>query len=151
MHKLIIYMMSFRAIAVLLMLMAGAGITVADSSFLQTDKGARYKDLVTGSGPAAGTGDVATMHFVGWLDNGGAKGREFFDSRKEGAPVSFVIGTEWVMPGWNEGIVGMQPGGRRLLMLPPSLAYGDRAVADVIPANASLIFVIELIELRKKP
>ena len=55
------------------------------------------------------------------------------------------------MPGWNEGIVGMQPGGRRLLMLPPSLAYGDRAVADVIPANASLIFVIELIELWKKP
>jgi FKBP-type peptidyl-prolyl cis-trans isomerase len=55
------------------------------------------------------------------------------------------------MPGWNEGIVGMKPGGRRLLMLPPALAYGDRAVADVIPANASLIFVIELIELRKKP
>ena len=55
------------------------------------------------------------------------------------------------MRGWDEGIVVKKPGGRRLLMLPPSLAYSDRAVASFIPANASLIYVIELIELREKP
>ena len=54
------------------------------------------------------------------------------------------------MPGWNEGVVGMKTGGKRMLQLPPSLGYGDRAVGDVIPANAGLIFVIELIELRNK-
>ena len=60
-----------------------------------------------------------------------------------------VVGTERVMPGWNEGVIGMRPGGKRLLMLPPHLAYGDRAVDGIIPPNASLIFVIDVIALEK--
>ena len=137
--------------AFVILLLTGSLNVAAESGFLETENGARYRDLVTGSGMAAEPGDVATMHFVGRLNQNGSPETEIYNSRRDGRPVSFVIGTDRVMPGWNEGIVGMKPGGRRLLMLPPALAYGDRAVADVIPANASLIFVIELIELRKKP
>jgi peptidylprolyl isomerase len=133
---------------ILLFLLAGP--VPAGNDFLETGNGARYRDLQTGTGPVAETGDVATMHFTGWLDDNGSKGRQFFDSRREGRPVTFVIGTERVMPGWNEGVVGMQAGGRRLLKLPPALGYGNRAVEDVIPANAGLIFVIELIGLEKR-
>ena len=132
-------------------LLAVAGNGIADNTFLVTESGMRYRDLVTGSGATAEPGDVATMHFVGWLDDSGREGRQFFNSRREDRPVSFVIGTDRVLPGWNEGVVGMRPGGRRLLMLPPSLGYGNRAVEDVIPANSGLIFNIELIGLKKKP
>ena len=89
------------------------------------------------------------MHFIGWLDDRGFKGREFYNSRSQGEPVSFVIGTERVMPGWNDGIVGMRPGGRRLLLLPPALGYGAKGVQDIVPPDASLIFIIELLDLEK--
>ena len=140
-----------RTFVMLTLLLTGSVSAMAENGFMETENGALYRDLVTGSGMAAEPGDVATMHFIGRLDQDGAPGTEIYNSRRDGRPVSFVIGTERVMSGWNEGIVGMKPGGRRLLMLPPSLAYGDRAVADVIPANASLIFIIELIDLRKEP
>jgi FKBP-type peptidyl-prolyl cis-trans isomerase FkpA len=90
---------------------------------------------------------VATIHFIGWLDEQGARGREIYNSRAEGRPVSFVIGTDGVMQGWNEGVIGMKPGGARMLLVPPGLAYGDRAIDGVIPANAALMFRIELIRL----
>ena len=140
-----------HTIAFLCLLLAVAGNGIAVNTFLVTESGMRYRDLVTGSGATAEPGDVATMHFVGWLDDSGREGRQFFNSHRQGRPVSFVIGTDRVMPGWNEGVVGMSPGGRRLLMLPPSLGYGNRAVEDVIPANSGLIFNIELIGLKKKP
>lgn len=127
-----------------------AGIALAAGDFQTTPQGARYKDLQTGSGASAATGDVATMHFVGWLDGNGNRGKELYNSRREGEPVSFVIGTDRVMPGWNEGIAGMQPGGKRLLLLPPALGYGARGVADVIPPHARLRFIIELVGLEKQ-
>ena len=136
---------------VLLLLLAGPGQVLAQGGFPETENGARYLDQVTGNGPVAETGDIATIHFTGWLDDNGRKGRQFFNSRRQGSPVSYVIGTGRVMPGWNEGVVGMQAGGRRLLMLPPALGYGSRAVEGVIPANARLIFLIELIGLEKTP
>ncbi len=86
----------------------------------------------------------------GWLDDSGRKGKEIYNSRQWRDPVAFVIGTDKVMQGWNEGVTGMKPGGRRLLMLPPALGYGARSVDDIIPANARLIFVIELLELQKR-
>lgn len=115
-----------------------------------TPAGTRYRDLQPGSGESAEPGDIATMHFTGWLDENGSKGREFYNSRSQGTPVSFVIGTDRVMPGWNDGIVGMQPGGKRLLLLPPALGYGARGVQDIVPPNASLIFIIELLDLEKR-
>jgi len=135
------------ALLALLFLIAGA--TAIADGFLTTERGAQYKDLKTGSGEMAEAGDVATIVFTGWLDDQGRKGREIYNSRREGRPVSFVIGTDRVMQGWNEGVTGMQEGGRRLIKLPPSLGYGSRSIENIIPADARLIFVIELLELEK--
>lgn len=133
--------------AVLGVLMTGA--VLAEAGFKMTPKGAEYQDLQVGEGESAKLGDVAIMHFVGWLAEGRQRGKEIFNTRNEGSPVSFVVGTDRVMEGWNEGVVGMRPGGRRLLIIPPGLAYGAKAVDDVIPANASLMFVIELIAVEE--
>ncbi|MDH3872120.1 MAG: FKBP-type peptidyl-prolyl cis-trans isomerase [Gammaproteobacteria bacterium] len=127
-----------------------SGMALAADTFLTTPLGARYKDLRTGIGESAAVGDVVSIHFVGWLDDSGRKGKEIYNSRRWRDPVAFVIGTDKVMQGWNEGVTGMRPGGRRLLMLPPALGYGARSVDDIIPANARLIFVIELLELQKR-
>ncbi len=101
-----------------------------------------------GQGSAAVAGQVATIHFVGWLDEKGTRGREIYNSRNQGQSVSFVIGTEGVMQGWNEGVIGMRPGGKRMLLVPPSMAWGDREVEGVVPAHAAMMFRIELISLK---
>lgn len=122
---------------------------VAEEAFRAGPGGLRLKDLQLGEGAAAQTGMVATIHFIGWLDDNGARGREIYNSRAEGRPVSFVIGTDGVMQGWNEGVIGMQPGGARMLLVPPGLAYGNRAVEGVVPANAAMMFRIELLRLEE--
>jgi peptidylprolyl isomerase len=133
----------------LILLLTPLAGTAAAGPMMTTPAGTRYRDLQTGSGETAASGDIATMHFTGWLDEGGRKGREFYNSRSEGTPVSFVIGTERVMPGWNDGIIGMRPGGKRLLLLPPELGYGAKGVQDIVPPNSGLIFIIELLDLEK--
>lgn len=120
---------------------------VADESFRSGPAGLRLKDLQSGEGLEAQAGMVATIHFIGWLDDNGARGREIYNSRAEGHPVSFVIGTDGVMQGWNEGVIGMKPGGARMLLIPPGLAYGNRSIEGVIPANAAMMFRIELLRL----
>lgn len=137
-------------IAFLVVLLA-APVLGADEAFRAGPGGMRLKDLQVGQGVMAERGMVATIHFIGWLDENGARGREIYNSRSEGRPVSFVIGTDGVMPGWNEGLLGMQPGGARMLLLPPAMAYGERAVAGVIPANAPMMFRIELVSLDNPP
>jgi FKBP-type peptidyl-prolyl cis-trans isomerase FkpA len=133
----------------LVLLALTTGIAQAASPFLATPGGAVYQELKPGSGEVAAIGDVATLHFIGWLDDQGNKGRELYNTRRDGGPVSFVIGTDRVMPGWNDGVIGMRPGGKRLVRLPSSLAYGDRGVEDVVPPGAGLIFVIDLVGLEK--
>ena len=138
-------------IAILVMLLAAPVAVAADEAFRAGPGGIRIKDLQVGEGVAAKPGMVATIHFIGWLDEHGVRGREIYNSRSEGRPVSFVIGTDGVMPGWNEGVLGMQPGGSRMLLLPPAMAYGERAVEDVVPANAPMMFRIELVGLDQSP
>ena len=141
-------MISMRKTGLLLtLLLFCAGLAQA-GGFQQTSGGGLYKDLKTGDGAMAEVGDVATIHFIGWLDNNGIKGREFINTRKHNRTVSFVIGTDKVMPGWNEGIIGMQPGGKRLIKLPPELGYGSKGVQGKVPPNARLILMIELVGLR---
>jgi FKBP-type peptidyl-prolyl cis-trans isomerase len=129
--------------------LAGPALAQGQAPFQTTPGGLQYRDLQTGSGPAAALGDVAEIHFAGWLDENGARGRQIYSSREQGRPVSFVVGTERVMEGWNQAVIGMRVGGRRLVMVPPELAFGDRAVDDVIPARAYLVMIIELIGLEK--
>jgi FKBP-type peptidyl-prolyl cis-trans isomerase len=130
-------------------LLPQAGTLHAVETLRTTPNGALYQDLKTGTGASAETGDVATIHLIGWLDDNGRQGKQIFNTRTQGSPVSFVIGTERVMQEWNEGVIGMRQGGKPLVRLPPSLAYGSRSVEDVIPANAGLIFIIELLDLEK--
>ena len=139
-----------KNLAMMLVLWLGAlGTTAMAGGFETTPQGTRFKELQPGQGPAAGYGDVATMHFVGWLASDGQRGREIYNTRNRGTPVSFLVGTDKVMPGWNDGVIGMRSGGRRLLLVPPARAYGKKAVQGVVPAGASLMFLIELLEVDK--
>jgi FKBP-type peptidyl-prolyl cis-trans isomerase len=142
-------MMRFIHMTVLSVLLSAA-MNVTASQFLVTPGGVQYKDLKGGIGDSAQPGDVATMHFVGWIEENGEKGKELFNTRNRGKPVSFVIGTDKVMQGWNEGVVGMRSGGMRLLMVPPVRAYGTKGVQGVIPENTGLIFIIELMAVEKR-
>ena len=136
----------FISTGIVLVLLIFVGTPMA-GSFTALPSGLEYKDLKVGSGPAAQTGSTVAIHFAGWVDKNGQRGKEIYNSRKEREPVSFVIGTEKVIQGWNEGTIGMQAGGTRMLRIPPALGYGAKAVEDVIPPNANLLFIIELLEV----
>lgn len=138
------------AVFLVLCLLVSGGAVAADH-FLATLQGTHYQDLKSGMGEAAELGDVVTMHFVGWLDTDGRKGKEIYNSRREREPVSFIVGTDRVMQGWSDGVIGMKPGGKRLLRLPPALGYGAKGVEGVIPPDARLIFVIDVIAIEKSP
>jgi FKBP-type peptidyl-prolyl cis-trans isomerase len=133
-----------------LLLASLAGGVFAAGGFTATGTGLEYRDLKPGSGEYAAVGDVATIHFTGWLDDRGQQGREIYNTRGRRPPVSFVIGTERVMPAWNEGVIGMQAGGRRLVKVPGHLGYGAKGVPGEVPSNARLIFMIELLQLDKR-
>ena len=135
-------------IVTVLLVLAIVGNTSAES-FTTLPSGLEYKDLKVGSGSEAQLGDIALIHFVGWLDEKGQQGKEIYNSRMKREPTSFVIGTDKVMKGWNEGVIGMRVGGTRLLRIPPELGYGAKAVEDVVPANAHLQFIIDLLEITK--
>lgn len=75
-------------------------------------------------------------------------GQEIYNSRKEREPVSFVIGSDKVLQGWNEGVIGMKAGGTSLLRIPPELGYVEKAVEDVVPSDSYLQFIIELFEVK---
>ena len=110
-------------------------------------------DLQVGSGPIAGPGMDATVHYTGWLYDRRAKdqrGEKFDSSRDRGQPFTFFLGGRQVIRGWDEGVVGMRVGGKRLLLVPAEYAYGSEGAGGVIPPNASLVFEVELLALRPR-
>ena len=136
-----------QILVLLCMLAVMTGGATAAEDMLATGMGIQYRDLQPGTGEHAETGDVATIHFTGWLEE---HGRQIYNTRSQRPePVAFVIGTDRVMQGWNEGVIGMRPGGRRLVKVPAAAAYGSRGVQGIIPPNAGLIFIIELVHLEK--
>jgi peptidylprolyl isomerase len=119
--------------------------TVSNPSELVTsDSGLQYQDLVIGSGPQAEKGDIVSVHYTGWLEDG----TKFDSSLDRGEPYQLTLGAGGVIPGWEEGLLGMQEGGKRKLIIPPDLGYGESGFAGVIPANATLIFEVELVDIR---
>lgn len=100
-------------------------------------------DVVIGTGEEVTEGDTVFVHYVGTLTNG----QEFDNSRNNGQPFSFKVGAGRVISGWDEGVLGMKAGGQRILVIPPELAYGERAVGP-IPTNSTLIFAIELLSIQ---
>jgi FKBP-type peptidyl-prolyl cis-trans isomerase FkpA len=108
-------------------------------------------DLVTGTGAEAVDGRLLRVHYTGWLYHPSRpdhKGREFDSSRRRGVPFEFRLGAGQVIRGWEDGVRGMRGGGVRRLTIPPSLAYGAAGAAGVIPPHATLVFEIELLEVR---
>jgi FKBP-type peptidyl-prolyl cis-trans isomerase len=101
------------------------------------------EDLVVGSGAEAKAGQTVSVHYVGTL----LDGRKFDSSRDRGTPFKFPLGAGRVIQGWDRGVAGMKIGGKRKLTIPPELAYGARGFPPVIPANATLVFEIELLDL----
>jgi FKBP-type peptidyl-prolyl cis-trans isomerase FkpA len=101
------------------------------------------EDLVIGKGATATSGDDIVVHYVGCLENG----QQFDSSRSRRDPLDFALGAGDVIKGWDEGIEGMKVGGKRKLIIPPALAYGDTGLAGVIPPQATLVFEVELLEV----
>jgi peptidylprolyl isomerase len=113
-----------------------------------TTSGLGYEDTVLGSGGSPAKGQTCMMHYTGWLWENGVKGAKFDSSVDRGRPFSFPLGHGRVIRGWDEGVAGMKVGGRRTLLIPPELGYGARGAAGVIPPNATLLFEVELLEVR---
>ena len=108
-------------------------------------------DVKTGTGPAIAAGQTAVVHYTGWLYSPAAKdhkGKKFDSSRDRNDPFSFHVGGGEVIGGWDQGVVGMQVGGHRQLVIPPELGYGARGAGGVIPPNATLLFDIELLKIQ---
>lgn len=99
-------------------------------------------DIVIGTGEAVVEGDTVTVHYVGTLQNG----QEFDNSNKRGEPFTFTVGEGRVIKGWEDGLVGMQVGGQRILVIPSDLGYGDQGYGP-IPGKATLVFAIELLAI----
>jgi len=99
-------------------------------------------DEVVGTGPAAKAGDHVYVNYLGTLTNG----TKFDSSYDRGQPIDFDLGTGYVIKGWDQGLIGMKVGGKRKLVIPPSLGYGARA-NGAIPANSTLVFEVELVKI----
>ncbi len=110
-----------------------------------TASGLHYEDTVVGSGAAAVAGRSVSVHYTGWLYNDGIKGAKFDSSKDRNDPFEFDLGAGMVIRGWDEGVQGMKEGGTRVLVIPPELGYGARGAGGVIPANATLMFEVELL------
>jgi peptidylprolyl isomerase len=113
-----------------------------------TSSGLQINDIKAGTGASPKTGQTCVMHYTGWLYVDGKKTTKFDSSVDRGQPFEFPIGTGRVIKGWDEGVASMKVGGKRELIIPASLGYGARGAGGVIPPNATLIFEVELLDIK---
>ena len=119
-----------------------------ESKMVKTESGLAYEDLVVGTGASPAPGQTCVMHYTGWLWVNDAKGEKFDSSVDRGRPFEFPIGRGRVIKGWDEGVATMKVGGKRTLLIPPQLGYGERGAGGVIPPGATLLFEVELLGLK---
>lgn len=117
---------------------------VNEADYQTTPSGLKYYDFAVGSGATPKKGQQVAVHYTGWLTDG----KKFDSSLDRGEPLVFPIGTGQVIRGWDEGVLSMKVGGKRQLVIPPELGYGARGAGGVIPANATLIFEVELVSVQ---
>ena len=115
---------------------------------MTTSSGLQITDSKVGTGATPKAGQTCVMHYTGWLYENGAKGKKFDSSLDRGQPFEFPIGQRRVIAGWDEGVASMKVGGKRTLIIPPALGYGARGAGGVIPPNATLIFEVELLDVK---
>ena len=113
-------------------------------SEITTASGLVIDDVVVGQGAEAAAGQQVFVHYTGWLTNG----TKFDSSKDRGQPFDFPLGMRHVIAGWDEGVQGMKVGGTRKLTIPPQLGYGARGAGGVIPPNATLVFEVDLLDVR---
>lgn len=133
-------------IAVMGATLAFAGIACAKAT--TTKSGLRYDDTKVGDGAVAEAKKQVTVHYTGWLNDNGQKGKKFDSSLDRKNPFVFMLGAGQVIKGWDEGVAGMKIGGKRTLYIPSKLGYGERGAGGVIPPNADLIFDVELLGVK---
>ena len=114
---------------------------------IKTASGLEYEILQEGFGNSPSVGKEVTVHYTGWINVNGERGRQFDSSLTRGKPFTFIIGVGHVIQGWDEGVMTMKVGEKRRLFIPSKLGYGARGAGSVIPANADLIFDVELISI----
>lgn len=119
---------------------------VAAADYVTTDSGLQYYDIAEGSGDSPESGDIVSVDYSMWLQDGST----FIDST-QGQPTEFILGSEQVFAGWNEGLLTMQEGGQRQLVIPPDLALGEEGFGDFIPPNSSIILEVTLLSFRQTP
>jgi FKBP-type peptidyl-prolyl cis-trans isomerase FkpA len=140
---------------------ADSTAVVTETETIQSSEGAaenmevitelQITDVVTGDGATASAGQQVVVHYTGWLYDPGQpdnKGEKFDSSVDRGDPFVFPLGAGRVIRGWDEGFAGMQIGGKRILVIPPDMAYGERGAGGVIPPNATLMFEVDLLEIQ---
>ncbi len=112
---------------------------------ITTESGLKYVDHVLGTGPMPQAGQTIVVHYTGSLEDG----TKFDSSVDRGQPFPFQVGVGQVIKGWDEGLLSMRAGGKRTLTIPPHLGYGQRGSGNVIPPGATLVFEVELLDIRR--
>ena len=115
---------------------------------MTTASGLQIIDVKEGTGASPKKGQTCVMHYTGWLYDNGQKGKKFDSSVDRNEPFEFPIGQGHVIKGWDEGVSTMKVGGKRTLIIPPTLGYGARGAGGVIPPNATLMFDVELLAVK---
>lgn len=115
-----------------------------EDTMIMMPSGLQFIDLATGDGEVARAGQAVEVHYTGWLENG----TKFDSSVDRGEPFGFALGQGMVIRGWDEGVEGMKVGGKRKLVIPSQLGYGDQGAGGIIPPKATLIFEVELLAVR---
>jgi FKBP-type peptidyl-prolyl cis-trans isomerase len=138
------YLLSILAVLGLISAASDAGAGTA----VKTPSGLSYEDTSIGKGAEAVSGKAVSVHYTGWLNDGGKKGKKFDSSLDRNQPFDFKLGAGMVIAGWDEGVAGMKIGGKRTLMIPSKLGYGASGAGGAIPPNADLIFDVELLEVK---
>ncbi len=121
-----------------------AELGVDTTTMTKAPSGLWFTDLAVGKGAAAEAGRTVRVHYTGWLPNG----KKFDSSRDRGEPFAFTLGAGQVITGWDEGVKGMKVGGRRKLVLPPQMGYGDAGAPPDIPPGSKLVFDVEVLDVQ---
>ena len=114
-----------------------------DEQVIQTATGLEYVEIVEGTGARPKSGETVSVHYTGWLKSG----QKFDSSHDRGQPIVFPLGKGRVIKGWDEGVGTMKVGGKRKLIIPAHLGYGQQGAGGVIPPGATLIFEVELVAI----